>query len=496
MNPTTPWNPGPMLMRRLALPYKLWVCAGAGLLAIGAAWWSLAWPWVLVLVVLTLYLLWSVQATVSADLRTVAQAMQRATQGDLSVRAQLQAQDEIGQLGTLLDGMTLTLSSLVDDIRSNASLVAYAGGVLAAGSRSLSDRTEQQAANLEQTAASVQELSSAVQNAAHTAAEADQQASQVRSAADAGAQAMARAVDSVQGIQQDARRMTEIIGVIDSIAFQTNILALNAAVEAARAGEQGRGFAVVASEVRTLARRSGDAAREIRQLIQATVGQVESSAGQIRSAGDGIATMAHGIRCMAASMSEISRSSSEQSSGLREITTAVQQLDQITQQNAQMAGEAVEQAVALERRAASLSRAVAAFRLHQGTADEAIALVDRAVQMARTTGREQFLRSITDKSQPFHDRDMYVFVLDRAGTYLAFGGNAAKVGTRVQDIPGIDGDRLVRDIVAQADRGPGWVEYAITNPATLAVQSKMSFVQRVGEDLYVGCGVYKSLAAR
>lgn len=174
MNPTTPWNPGPMLMRRLALPYKLWVCAGAGLLAIGAAWWSLAWPWVLVLVVLTLYLLWSVQATVSADLRTVAQAMQRATQGDLSVRAQLQAQDEIGQLGTLLDGMTLTLSSLVDDIRSNASLVAYAGGVLAAGSRSLSDRTEQQAANLEQTAASVQELSSAVQNAAHTAAEADQ----------------------------------------------------------------------------------------------------------------------------------------------------------------------------------------------------------------------------------------------------------------------------------------------------------------------------------
>ena len=306
---------------------------------------------------------------------------------------------------------------------------------------------------------------------------------------------MARAVQSVEAIQQGARRMTEIIGVIDSIAFQTNILALNAAVEAARAGDQGRGFAVVASEVRMLAKRSSDAAREIRELIGASVSQVETSAGLIRSAGEGIAEMAGGIRSVAASMSEISASSGQQSTGLREVSAAVQQLDQITQHNAQMVGHAVTQAEALESRASTLSRAVSAFRLQQGTAEEAVALVQRAMALHKTTSRDQFLRTLTDKNQPYHDRDMYVFVLDTSGTYLAFGGNSAKVGTRVQDIPGIAGDRLVSDIVAQADRAPGWVEYDITNPATGAVQTKMSYVSRAG-DLYVGCGVYKTLAAR
>jgi signal transduction histidine kinase len=160
-----------------------------------------------------------------------------------------------------------------------------------------------------------------------------------------------------------------------------------------------------------------------------------------------------------------------------------------------MVGHAVQQAEALESRASTLSRAVSAFRLQQGTAEEAVALVGRAVALHKGTSRDQFLRSITDKNQPYHDRDMYVFVLDTAGTYLAFGGNSAKVGTRVQDIPGIAGDRLVSDIVGQADHAPGWVEYNITNPSTGAVQTKMSYVSRVG-DLYVGCGVYKALAAR
>ncbi len=123
-----------------------------------------------------------------------------------------------------------------------------------------------------------------------------------------------------------------------------------------------------------------------------------------------------------------------------------------------------------------------------------MALVQRAVPLHRAGAQPQFLRSLTDPAQPFHDRDMYVFALDAAGTYLAFGGNPAKVGTRVQDIPGVAGDALLRSIVGQADQQPGWVEYDITNPATGKVQTKMSFVQRVG-DIYLGCGVYKSLAA-
>ena len=490
-----PLRPGLWWMRRWHLPGKLATLGvlAAAVLTVAAA---DAPGWAVVAgAVAFLYALLALYLSLSADLAGLSRAMEQTTNGDLSARANVAGRDEVGVMAQSLDQMVLTLSSMVADIRSNAALVAYAGQSLAQGNRSLADRTEQQAANLEQTAASVEQLSSAVQNNAQTAQGADARAAEVRKAADAGAEAMTRAVQSVEAIQQGARRMTEIIGVIDSIAFQTNILALNAAVEAARAGEQGRGFAVVAGEVRTLAKRSGDAAREIRTLISASVSQVEASAGLIRSAGEGIASMAGGIRSVAASMTEISGSSAEQSTGLSEVSLAVQQLDQITQHNAQMVGHAVQQAEALEQRASTLSQAVAAFRLQQGTADEAMALVQKAVAFHKTTSQDQFLRSVTDKSQPYHDRDMYVFALDTGGTYWAFGGNPAKIGTRVQDIPGIAGDQLVSNIVAQADQAPGWVEYDINNPATGAVQTKMSYVSRVG-DLYLGCGVYKSLAAR
>jgi hypothetical protein len=202
-----------------------------------------------------------------------------------------------------------------------------------------------------------------------------------------------------------------------------------------------------------------------------------------------------GIRLVSGSISRISAASAEQSTGLAEVSAAIGQLDEITQRNAQMVERAVEMSGGLELQARSLTDAIGSFKLLQGVAPEAQALVDRAVQYRQECGsRDTFLRGITEPSKGFHDRDMYVFALDAGGTYLAFGGNPAKVGTRVQDVPGIDGAGLMKAIVTQATGGPGWVSYDITNPATGKVQSKMSFVCEV-DGVYVGCGIYKSLAA-
>jgi methyl-accepting chemotaxis protein len=483
--------PGAWLMRRLHLSGKLVVLMLVMLAAVGAMEFLASWVGWLGLLVL-LYLMISFYFSFMADLRRVIRFLELTAEGNLRERIESRGRDEIADMAMSLKRMVGSLSAMVASIRSNSALVTHAGKSLTTGNREMSERTEQQAANLEQTAASVEELSSTVQDNTQTAQQANTQAGLVRDVADRGAQAMAQAVQSVEATQNSAKRMNEIIGVIDGLAFQTNILALNAAVEAARAGEAGRGFAVVATEVRSLAQRSAESAKEIRQLISASSEQVASSVAQIRALGANMTEILSGIRGVATSMSQISTSSVEQSAGLSEVASAVRQLDEITQRNAQMVERAVTQAVTLEHRASTLAEAVQAFQLQQGTADEALGLVERAIAYREQTTRDSFLRGLTDPQLGFFDRDMYVFALDSEGTYRAFGGNPAKVGTRVQDIPGIDGQGLLDAIVSQASHEPGWVEYDITNPATGAVQTKMSYVQQV-DDVYVGCGVYKNL---
>lgn len=446
-------------------------------------------------VLVMLYFMLAFHISFMADLRLVLNLMQETASGNLRHQTQLTGHDELSEMSSAMNRMVNTLSAMVASVRSNAALVSYAGSSMAAGNRALSERTEQQAANLEQTAASVEELSSTVQGNAQAAQQSDNMASGVRDVAENGAQAMAQAISSVEAIQSSTRRMDEIVGVIDGLAFQTNILALNAAVEAARAGESGRGFAVVASEVRSLAQRSAASAKEIRQLIGASSAQVATGVAQIRQAGTTLDQIVDGIRGVASNMSQISASSADQSASLGEVTTAVRQLDEITQQNASVVERAVNQANDLEIRASTLAEAVAGFQLLQGTAEEAMALVERAVNHRRQCGsRDAYLRDLTQADHHFFERDMYVFALDRNGTYLAFGGNQAKVGTRVQDIAGIDGAGLLNAITTQANHEPGWVEYDITNPVNGRLQTKMSFVREL-DDLYIGCGVYKNLAA-
>ncbi|MEO5660564.1 MAG: methyl-accepting chemotaxis protein [Polaromonas sp.] len=498
-------NPGIWLMRRMRFAGKLLLLAGPCALSLLVLAWQLyadGNPKASLITIaiahgveltLLVYFLLAFHRSVVQDLRRVMRATEKMLAGDLRLSlVPDRSRDELGSLTIAMGQLGSTLSGMVANVRSNAAFVAHSGKSLAMGNRDLSDRTEQQAASLEQTAASVTQLSSTVHANATNASDANSQAGQVRNVANGGAAIMIEAIQAVEAVQGSAKRMDEIVSVIDGLAFQTNILALNAAVEAARAGESGRGFAVVASEVRSLAKRSAESAKEIRLLIGVSSSHIADSVQKIRAAGSHIDEIVAGIRDVATNMSHIAASSTEQSTGLNEITSAVHQLDEITQSNARMVARAVTQATNLEGRASTLVQSVASFRLQQGSAEEAVELVDMAVAHRNQTSKEAFLRDLTNPAKKFHDRDMYVFALDPQGRYLAFGGNQAKVGTRVQDIAGIDGNQLLKSIIDQASVEPGWVEYDITNPTTGKVQTKMSFVEQV-DDLFVGCGVYKNL---
>jgi methyl-accepting chemotaxis protein len=262
-----------------------------------------------------------------------------------------------------LQVMQSSLSRVVSSVREGSQNVASASGEIAQGNTDLSARTEEQAADLQQASSSMEQLGATVKQNADNALEADALAKRASDVARSGGEAVSRVVQTMSGINESSRRIADIIGTIDGIAFQTNILALNAAVEAARAGEQGRGFAVVASEVRNLAQRSADAAREIKTLISASVERVEQGASQVNEAGATMKEVVASISRVTEIMSEISEASREQSAGVALVGQAVTQMDTATQRNAALVEESAAAAESLRLQAADLVQVVAAFKL-------------------------------------------------------------------------------------------------------------------------------------
>jgi methyl-accepting chemotaxis protein len=286
--------------------------------------------------------------------------------GDLSSDIVVESRDEAGQLMHALREMNASLAKVVGEVRMGTDTIATASGQIASGNQDLSSRTEQQASSLEETAASMEELTSTVKQNADNARQANQLAVSASEVAVRGGNVVSQVVDTMGSINASSKKIVDIIGVIDGIAFQTNILALNAAVEAARAGEQGKGFAVVASEVRNLAQRSAAAAKEIKTLIGDSVEKVEEGSKQVEEAGRTMDEIVGSVKRVTDIMGEITAASQEQTSGIEQINQAITQMDQATQQNAALVEEASAAAQSLQEQAGSLSQVVNVFRLERG----------------------------------------------------------------------------------------------------------------------------------
>ncbi len=299
-----------------------------------------------------------------ASLNHAIHVAQTVASGDLTSDIEVNSQDEAGKVLQALKEMNASLLNIVSQVRSSTDNIASASGEIATGNMDLSSRTEHQASSLEETASSMEELTSTVRQNADNARQANQLAVSASEIAMKGGDVVAQVVDTMSGINESARKIVDIIGVIDGIAFQTNILALNAAVEAARAGEQGRGFAVVAAEVRNLAQRSASAAKEIKVLIDDSVGKVERGTQLVGEAGATIKDVVSSVRRVTDVVGEITAASQEQTAGIDQINIAITQMDETTQQNAALVEQAAAAAASLQDQANNLSEVVSIFKIH------------------------------------------------------------------------------------------------------------------------------------
>lgn len=308
-------------------------------------------------------LAWQVTRSITEPIAQAVSASEEVAGGNLTLDIRAEGRDEPAELLRSMAHMVAQLGTLVGQVRDSSESIATGSKEIAQGNADLSQRTESQASSLQETAASMEQLTSSVAQNAASAGQASRMAADASGAASEGGQAVGELVQTMHGISESSRRIEDIIGVIDAIAFQTNILSLNAAVEAARAGEQGRGFAVVASEVRALAQRSAGAAKEIKTLIQTSGQRVEVGARQAQDAGDTIRRVVEEVGQVNALIREISNATQEQNGGIQQVGSAVTHLDSVTQQNAALVEESAAAAESLNSQAQHLAQLVSQFRL-------------------------------------------------------------------------------------------------------------------------------------
>ncbi len=442
-------------------------------------------------VALWLYAVVSFFVSNQTDRSHIDVVMQQATEGDLTGSAGALGIDSMGNFGRQFELVTRRMSEMVANIRSASVQLGDTGKKLVDDTRALAERAQAQGEHLTQTAGHVRRVSETVSRNAEASQEISLMTDMLHKEASGAGDEMKLTVNSLGPLQATSGRMNEIVGTIDSIAFQTNLLALNAAVEAARAGEQGRGFAVVATEVRRLAKSSQAAAAEVRGLIRESSDRVGHTVAQIERINTVMASLVAGIGEIATNVNVMAEGSAAQSAALQSVVNAVGDLDVLTQENAALVVRASANSDEMTLQASELEISVSHIQLRQGSADEARQMVfDAMVEIGRV-GLHEAINLFHNKSSRFNWKDLYIFILDRQGAYVACGADAGRVGVRLEDLLGDVGAKLTHDAWDVCERdGGGWVTYSISNPLTGEVQTKLSYIVPVDQDRVIGCGCY------
>jgi methyl-accepting chemotaxis protein len=423
----------------------------------------------------------------------ISRTVERIALGDLSMHAQARRSEgsDADRMWGSVALMNQSLADIVKQVNASSETIVTAAHEIADGYGNLSQRTESQASTLEETASGTEELSATVKQNAENCRRADELANHAAQVASDAAESMRQVTRTMHRIEVSSKKVAEVTGVIEGIAFQTNILALNAAVEAARAGEQGRGFAVVAAEVRSLAQRSADAAKEIKALIGESVSTVSEGARLVEGATATIADAATSVISVSSVISDIARASGEQSTGVEEIGRAIQQLEGVTQQNAALVEQAGAAALAFEEEAQRLLDAVGAFKLDRTEArDRAVELVKKGVVHVAAAGQEAAFTDFETRGGAFIHGDYYLWVCDLNGIVRCNGSNPKSRNQNYAELKDTSGKLFIRDVLRIArERGKGWVDYHWRNPVSKQDEPKSTYFERSGE-LILLCGIY------
>jgi methyl-accepting chemotaxis protein len=441
---------------------------------------------------------WSLYQALSLQLSAITVGAKRLAAGDLTESFDSVGSRDFGELSLALEQINRRMFGIIAGIRAGTASIASTSGLMTSDNAALSARTDAQAASLEETASAMEELATTVHQNANNAAQANAVATATHASAVRGSGVVQQVVQNMASIKTGSAQVADIISVIDGIAFQTNILALNAAVEAARAGDEGRGFAVVAGEVRALAQRSAVAARDIKALITRSVEQVDAGSVLVADAGRAMDEIVANVGQVARLMADIATASSQQSAGIEEINRSVVHIDGMTQQNGGLVQELTRTAEGLREEAEQLTEVAAAFRLGArefGSAQEATAMVQAAVEYARTAGAAALVDEVRKLARGrFVDRDLYLSIYRTDGRVAAHGASRRFWDIDWTQFKDADGRLFLRDMVATAStNGSGWIDYKWVHPMSKQTMLKSAYFEQCG-DLVIACGVFKERA--